>query len=327
MFLSSMGYSKRSSLLRSFPKLLRAADVFMSNKVLQSVVYHSWTLALFTWSDIKTTLIPVSVFGLGTAPVCPSTPISSSLKAVLWLWSILLQFNLNNQTASPGEDAKNKPWRPIPSGRISLRNAIILRWISVAYCCILSLYLRTTTLIPSILFTCLVVLYNFFGWDENGFIKNLMNGFGYSAMALGTVLAAECSSPSESITEVFNFAKYTELIVFFLILVTTIHAQDFQDIEGDRETGRNTLPMMFPVLSRVTMLLFLPLWTTLVANFCNPPIWLGTLYLALSLIVGVRFFVYRRSQDDEWTYFAYNIWLSFTILHLCLYKTQRHEYI
>jgi 4-hydroxybenzoate polyprenyltransferase len=130
------------------------------------------------------------VFGLGTAPFCPSSPISSSLKAVFWLWSVLLQFNLNNQTGSPEEDARNKPWRPIPSGRISLRNAIILRWISVVHCCILSLYLRTVTLIPSIFFTGLVVLYNLFGWDRNGLIKNLMNGFGYSAMALGTVLVA-----------------------------------------------------------------------------------------------------------------------------------------
>lgn len=130
------------------------------------------------------------MFGLGTAPFCPSSPISSSLKAVLWLWSHLLQFNLSNQTANPAEDVRNKPWRPIPSGRISLRNAIILRWLSVLYCCILSLYLRTASLIPSTFFTGLVVLYNFLGWDQNGFIRNLTNGFGLSTMAFGTILIA-----------------------------------------------------------------------------------------------------------------------------------------
>ena len=53
-----------------------------------------------------------------------------------------------------------------------------------------SFYLRTATLAPSIFFTGLVLIYNFFGWDKNGFVKNLTNAFGYSAMALGTVLAA-----------------------------------------------------------------------------------------------------------------------------------------
>jgi 1,4-dihydroxy-2-naphthoate octaprenyltransferase len=107
--------------------------------------------------------------------------------------------------------------------------------------------------------------------------------------------------------KVFDFKRFTELIVFFLILATTVHAQDFQDVDGDREVGRNTLPMMFPTLSRVTMLLLLPLWTTLVISFCHPPLLLGVVYLLLSLIVGVRFFVFRRSEDDEWTYFVYNV--------------------
>jgi 1,4-dihydroxy-2-naphthoate octaprenyltransferase len=142
--------------------------------------------------------------------------------------------------------------------------------------------------------------------------------------------------------EAFDFRKFTELIVFFLILATTIHAQDFRDVEGDRGTGRNTLPMMFPAVSRVTMVLFLPLWTSLVVAFCKPSIWLGAVYISLSLVVGVRFFVFRRCEDDKWSYFVYNVsigifsslallislskvWLSFTILHLCLFKNQGHE--
>ncbi|KAJ2925190.1 hypothetical protein H1R20_g11902, partial [Candolleomyces eurysporus] len=178
-------------------------------KALQLLRYHLWTLVLFTWSDIKTTLIPVSVLGLGIA-----------------------QFNINNQAISPEEDAKNKPWRPIPSGRISLRNAMILRWISVVYCCLLSFYLRKAVLIPSAFFTCFVFVYNYLGWDRNGFMKIFMLAYGYPNMALGAVLVAECPGPAP-LAEILDWKKYPELIVFSLVIATTVHAQDFQDVEGD----------------------------------------------------------------------------------------------
>ncbi|RXW15721.1 hypothetical protein EST38_g10133 [Candolleomyces aberdarensis] len=288
---------------------------------LQLLKYHLWTLVLFTWSDIKTTLIPVSVLGLGTAQVCSPSPILNGVKAVFWIWSILLQFNINNQAISPEEDAKNKPWRPIPSGRISLRNAMILRWISVVYCCLLSFYLRKAVLIPSTLFTCFVFVYNSLGWDRNGFMKIFMLAYGYPTMALGAVLVAECPGPAP-LAEILDWKKFPELIVFALVIATTVHTQDFQDVEGDREIGRNTVPMMFPVSSRFLLLFLLPLWTTFIAAFSSPPIWLGAVYYGLSLVVAVRCVLYRSPKDDAWTNFFYSWWLSCTLLHLCFYKRQ-----
>jgi len=103
---------------------------------------------------------------------------------------VLLQFNLINQTVLPEEDAENKPWRPIPSGRISLRNAIILRWISIPLCALISSYFGTAVLISCIMFTFWASVYNFFDGDKNGFVKNLINGFGSCSLALGTTLVA-----------------------------------------------------------------------------------------------------------------------------------------
>lgn len=131
-----------------------------------------------------------TIFALGTAPVCGSRPIENSLMAVFWLWSVLLQFNLINQTVLPEEDAENKPWRPIPSGRISLRSAIIARWISIPACALISAYFGTPVLVSCILFTFFASLYNFFDGDKNGFVKNLINGFGSCSLALGTTLVA-----------------------------------------------------------------------------------------------------------------------------------------
>ena len=48
--------SKMTYLKHLTKKSLIAAS---NNKVLRSTAYHLWTLVLFTWSDFKTTLIPV----------------------------------------------------------------------------------------------------------------------------------------------------------------------------------------------------------------------------------------------------------------------------
>ena len=48
---------------------------------------------------------------------------------VFWLWIQLVMFDLANQTQDQKEDQVNKKWRPIPSGRLSHRTAVILRWL------------------------------------------------------------------------------------------------------------------------------------------------------------------------------------------------------
>lgn len=130
------------------------------------------------------------MFALGTAPVSNSRPVQNSVLAVFWLWSILLQFNLINQTVLPEEDAENKPWRPIPSGRISLRDAIVARWISIPACALVSLNFGTPVFVISVLFTCMASAYNFCDGDRNGFAKNLITGLGSCSLALGTTLVA-----------------------------------------------------------------------------------------------------------------------------------------
>ena len=110
--------------------------------------------------------------------------------------------------------------------------------------------------------------------------------------------------------EIFNWKKYPELITFALVIATTVHAQDFQDVDGDREIGRNTVPMMFPLLSRVVLLFLVPLWTIVITLFSGPPMWLGAMYYGLSLVVGIRCVLYRSPKEDAWTNFFYSV--SFT---------------
>ena len=59
-------------------------------------------------------------------------------RSVVWTFFQLLYFCIANQVFDPDEDALNKPWRPIPAGRISVRHANILRATILPVCIALS---------------------------------------------------------------------------------------------------------------------------------------------------------------------------------------------
>ncbi|KAI0065532.1 hypothetical protein BV25DRAFT_1798511, partial [Artomyces pyxidatus] len=65
--------------------------------------------------------------------------------AMGWTWLHLLQFCVSNQSANPEEDALNKPWRPIPSRRISVSATHVLRWVLLPICFALSILFISKT--------------------------------------------------------------------------------------------------------------------------------------------------------------------------------------
>ena len=55
-------------------------------------------------------------------------------RCLAWAFINLLYFCIANQVFDPEEDALNKPWRPIPAGRISVRGANIFRALILPIC-------------------------------------------------------------------------------------------------------------------------------------------------------------------------------------------------
>lgn len=113
---------------------------------------------------------------------------------LLWIWLHLLQFDVSNQTINLEEDAENKPDRPIPSGRITLQNAIRLRWGLVPVCWAVSLLFGVEILRVSVVLVAMTVLYNELGLESNWYTKNFMTAVGFASFqAGGTLLAGEIS--------------------------------------------------------------------------------------------------------------------------------------
>ncbi|KAG9318047.1 hypothetical protein JVU11DRAFT_111 [Chiua virens] len=144
--------------------------------------------------------------------------------------------------------------------------------------------------------------YDNFGFSHDPILKSLINTAGYLTFESGAI---------QIVSSRTHFDR-TSLIAFLasgLVLLTTIHAQDFADAEGDARVGRCTLPMIAPEWSRVSMLVALPLWSIALSALWGLGLVNGTVFLCLGAFVGSRYFRFRDVKHDEKSYLLYNVFL------------------
>jgi 4-hydroxybenzoate polyprenyltransferase len=132
------------------------------------------------------------LFAISNAPVCAMQRTSRALQCVFWLWLQLLHFNLANQTSagSVEEDLRNKPFRPIPSGRVTLQQALTLRYITLLGGLVLSGTYGLHILLVNVGFAILIIMYHDFHGDSHWLSKNVMNAIGYGFFETGATLIA-----------------------------------------------------------------------------------------------------------------------------------------
>jgi 4-hydroxybenzoate polyprenyltransferase len=122
------------------------------------------------------------VFAAVAAPV---HSVKHLLNGLLWIWLHLLQCNISNQYKTPEEDIVSRPWRPIPSGRISPTNAFSLRIFLVPVCLGLSWFHSWGVFFTSATLTATMVVYDEVGFADHWAGKNLCNVFGYLTFEIG----------------------------------------------------------------------------------------------------------------------------------------------
>ncbi|KAI0374536.1 hypothetical protein BV20DRAFT_516247 [Pilatotrama ljubarskyi] len=268
------------------------------NQALRTLSGSAYTLWLFTLSDLKTIFFPTLVFGTAAAPISSTAQLGPR---AIWIWLHLLQFCLSNQCLSPEEDASNKPWRPIPSGRITAGTARQLRWALLLVC--LSVSAHYGVLGASFALALGTLVHNELGMDAIWFPRNVCNAVGYAAFNAGATYVAcgdNCAPKAMSVAaQVLNA----------LVILTTIQAQDFQDTEGDRETGRRTLPIVFPRSSRWAMPALLIAWSVFLSAYWRASAMHTAILVASGALVGFRFVIDGAASADRRSYKLYNLWL------------------
>lgn len=104
-----------------------------------------------------------------------------------------------------------------------------------------------------------------------------------------------------------DWVSWTAIGLSTAIVATTGHTQDFKDIRGDRAVRRQTVPIVFPSLARITVFFGTLGWSLIVALvWCLPPL-MTAILTSLSLFVGYRFLTLRTIEDDQVSFYWYNV--------------------
>jgi len=220
----------------------------------------------------------------------------------------LFQFCVSNQRLSPAEDAQNKPWRPIPSHRLTVKQADKLRWILLPACLLLSAHYGPLVAAVSAALSIAIYLHNECKLDSHWLGRSVLNAFAYTMFDCGATLVAS-SDPSGKLP----YRTIITILTSFGIIFTTIHAQDFGDEEGDLIEGRRTLPIIAPDASRLSMPVAITAWSMLVALrlFGSGAAPFSVLIVGAGAVVGWRYYYLRSSpKTDKRSYLWYNIWFS-----------------
>lgn len=211
-----------------------------------NIRFHSQTLLLFTVDQIFDTVIPGMAFGIfaalsGPTLDLPAQALLSILPRIIqvsfWLWLVILQFCVQNQrgTSSIAEDLVNKPWRPIPSGRMTSEQAEKLLAATNILAAALSYQLNVMPIF--IVYMCLITAYNDYGGaNKSGVLRNMFCGAGFSCYFSGAMSIAI----GPDVTMSLAAWKWTAMVALGTLL-TTIQTQEFRDESGDKARGRRTL--------------------------------------------------------------------------------------
>ena len=196
-------------------------------------------------------------------------------------------------------DLINKPERPIPSGRISLKNARNYGYFlfSISTLCGFIISYMTNNWIPFfiVVFADIVLYLYAYKLKSTPLIGNLAVAL---LTGLGFVFGGYCiNNPSIIMTSI--------ILGFFAFVMTTAREiiKDIEDIEGDNAAGAKTLPIMIgtkipAVISAILIVVDSALCPLLYFNHI-----FGILYLVI-IAVSVILFIYcaaiiLKSQDEK----------------------------
>lgn len=99
----------------------------------------------------------------------------------------------------------------------------------------------------------------------------------------------------------------TAQIINALVVLTTIHAPDFEDAAGDRLDGRLTLPVVYPRGSRIAITAVLLGWSAFLVRYWAAGSVCAMALLGLGTAAGVRFLMCDSARADHTSFRLYTV--------------------
>ena len=313
---------------QGFQHSIYSFNITALKQLANRLLYHAYSIWLFTFSDLKTIIGPKTAFGMINALstrafLIPLEPQASQIlyrtpRVLFWVWINLLPFEMDNQRqpASIIEDTANKPWRVLPSKRLSPERARL--WMLVLYPCAFLASLTLGGVKQCLALMFLGAWYNDFGGADCHFlVRNLINAGGYVSYASGAMEIALGGSliPSQRLISWFA--------ILGLVVLTSVHSQDLEDQEGDRLRGRKSAPLTIgDTLSRQSIALSMSFFSI----YC-PWFWglRPSMYICPTLLgtfVGRRIMASSSLAEDKTNFRFWNLWMA---LLYCLPLLKTYE--
>ena len=289
--------------------------------------YHIYTLWLFTRSDLKIVFLPQLIFAAASAWTAGFTKAYTSInlfafslqssQILLWLWITLLVENISNQRLPSEilEDSLNKPWRPIPSQRVTADQArhllLLLIPAALGISAYFGLFRETTFLFVA------VWMYNDLGGANQGIIRNAFNAGGFACFNAGVAIITAGPLDYHSLNGTVLWIAVTGCIV-----MTTIHAQDLPDVVGDAAIGRCTIPLAYgEMTARVSLAVGMLAWSVVCSAFWDLGLGAYLPTVALGVAIAFRTVRYRDVHADKINWRLWCVWMTTVYL---LPLLQRH---
>src|SRR5215469_5667737 len=283
---------------------------------LESFAHLAITLWKFVAADIRTLATPMLLLAIlsassGNLLTTASVPITTILINLpitcFWIWLNILVISITNQRLPAGilEDKINKPWRPIPSGRIGVEKASQLLFMSVIV--LLGIGYHYNVLNETM--GCLVAnwVYNDLeGGDANFVIRQVINGLAYLPCGVGVTKLIVGNGG----LVVPNDRFYQWILVITLVVGTTTQVQDLKDLDGDRARNRHTFPVVLgDFVTRFSCCAGIVFWSVwcyvywdLKWQFCSPMMILG-----MTVILSIIFL--RGQKADKRSFLLWSFWV------------------
>ncbi|KAH7157927.1 UbiA prenyltransferase family-domain-containing protein [Dactylonectria estremocensis] len=292
------------------------------NSCINWLAFHLQTLWLFTKSDLPTSTGINTTFALAGILAGP-TMISDMevdidwsdvgnglLVALYFTWHLTLCFNLGNQRQPQSiiEDGTNKPWRPLPAGRITAD--LTRTWHLLAVTSLLTLCYTTLGAWKDTSFYLFCTwLYNERAWgDKSWWQRSLMNACGITTNRVATLRVAIMAGLT------LEGVRFTDksVVWFFIcagIVFTTIHVQDLRDQEGDALIDRQTLPLILgDAPSRWLTAVAICVWSIICPRYWHLGM-LGSMVIMLTgAVVAAHMLVYRTRRHDQASFRLVGAW-------------------
>lgn len=224
------------------------------------------------------------------------------------MWINLLPFNIDNQRRAEAilEDKLNKPWRTMPSGRMTPKEALSLML------CLYGLALYSSLYLGGLRQSSALVLLGF-GYnelnlaDKTWFSRNAINALGFCCFTSGAL--------EVTLGKYLEYSQHAQVLrwlgVIAAVVFTTVQMQDMADQEGDRLRNRRTMPLAIgDGMARWVSAVSMCFWS----YFC-PKFWkldMGSLFClgGFGMFVAFRTLAFRNVMDDERTFRLWNIWMA-----------------